>query len=220
VIKRFSVLTCVFVIAVILVVGCAKKQPPPVIKAPDIKGNAVWMDKVIARPGETFALKVHLTNIDTLAGVQIPIFFRNDSIKLICDSVSFTGGLLQDFMFHDVKIPLTCPICKSQFDMFDNPPKQPGICDHDSGELVQSDQVVFFMAISTIDPKREVKPLLPGGGQLATVYFTVPPDSPKGVVNFTRGMIPNTTVSLVFSVWDERGEDLPAQLVESTVEIQ
>jgi hypothetical protein len=218
VIKRFAVVTCILCMAAILVVGCAKKQPPPA-QIPIPKGNVVWMDKVAAKPGETFALKVHLTNVDTLAGVQIPLFFRSEKIKLVCDSVSFDGGLLQDFMFHDVKIPLTCPVCESKYDMYDNPPKQPGICDKDGKALVQSDQVVFFMAIGTIDPKHDVKPLYPGEGLLATVYFTVPPETPKGIVNFTRGMIPNTTVSLVFSVWNERGDDLPGQIAEGIVEI-
>lgn len=216
--RRYAIAATAIFMAMVLVLGCAKKQPPAKPVLP--KGNVVWTEKAIAKPGETFALKVHVTNIDTLAGVQIPLFFRSENIKLTCDSVSFDGGLLENFMFHDVKIPLTCPECGAKYDMFDNPPKEPGKCDQDGIELVQSDQVVFFMAIGTIDPKRDVKPIYPGEGLLATVYFTVPKDSPKGVIPVTRGMIPNTTVSLVFSVWNERGDDLEGQLVDGLIEIQ
>jgi hypothetical protein len=217
-IKNCSIAFGAILLAMILVMGCAKKQPPPKPVLP--KGNVVWTEKAVAKPGETFALKVYIATIDTLAGVQIPLFFRNDNIKLICDSVSFEGGLLEDFMFHDVKIPLTCPLCGAKYDMFDNPPKEPGKCDKDGSELVQSDQAVFFMAIATIDPKRDVKPIYPGEGLLATVYFTVPKDSPKGVVPVTRGMIPHPTVSLVFSIWNERGDDLNGQLADGSIEIQ
>jgi hypothetical protein len=219
VIKRFAVLISAFLVIIVIVAGCPKKQP--VIQKPAIpKGNVVWMYDVNANPGESFPLQVYLTNIDTLAGVQIPLFFRSDSISLICDSVSFVGSRLENFMFHDVKIPLTCPECGAKYDMYDNPPKEPGICDKDGMKLNQSDQVVFFMAIGTIDPKKDVTPLLPGEGLLATVYFTVPPNTPKGAVHLTRGMIPNNTVSLVFSVWNERGDDITGQILEGTVNIK
>jgi hypothetical protein len=206
---------------VALVSGCAKKQPPVPTQVPVVSNaNTVWMNKVAAKPGESFALRVNITNVDTLAGAQVPIFFRSDNIKLICDSVSFAGGLCENFMFHDIKIPLTCPKCEAKYDMYDNPPKQPGLCDKDAEKLIQRDQVVFFMTIDTIDPKKDITPMYPGEGLLATVYFTVPQDTPTGIVKLTRGIIPNPNVSLVFSVWNTRGDDLTGQLRESEIEIK
>jgi hypothetical protein len=191
----------------------AAEQAPP-------KGNIVYIDKVVAKPGESFAVKVMISNVDTLAGAQVPIFFRNDKIKLVCDSVSFAGGVCENFMFHDMKIPLTCPKCGAKYDMYDAPPKQPGICDKDGATLVESDQAVFFMTIQTIDPKKDVPPIFPGTGYLATIYFTVPKDAPAGIVKLTRGMIPNPNASLVFSVWNIVGDDLKGQFQEGEIEIK
>jgi len=67
--------------------------------------STVYLEKVTAKPGEHFAVKVYLFNTDTLAGLQVPIFYRAENINLYCDSLSLLGSRCEYMMFNDVKIP-------------------------------------------------------------------------------------------------------------------
>jgi len=67
--------------------------------------NTVYFEKVTAKPGEHFAVNVYLFNTDTLAGMQVPTFYRSEKIDIYCDSVSFAGSRCEYMMFRDVKIP-------------------------------------------------------------------------------------------------------------------
>jgi hypothetical protein len=67
--------------------------------------NTLYFDTVTAKPGEHFAVGVYMFNTDSLAGMQVPIFYRSDTIKLYCDSISFANSRCDYFMFKDVKIP-------------------------------------------------------------------------------------------------------------------
>jgi F0F1-type ATP synthase assembly protein I len=189
------------------------------VEKPATKFNEVVVSKAVVKPGETVAIAVNLVNSDTLAGAQVPIFYRSETIKLICDSVSFAGGLTEKFQFHDIKIPLICEKCETRYI---NPTKIPGICDNEKcgGKLVNKDQVVFFSVINITDPSKEIAPMYPGKGLLATIYFTAPKDSPKGVVKLVRGMIPDKAVDYTFSVWNTTGVDQECKFVDGAIEVK
>ena len=76
------------------------------------------------------------------------------------------------------------------------------------------------MTIQLTDPKKDIPPILPGKGLIATIYFTAPKDSPSGIVKLTRGMVPNPKVSLVFGLWDPIGNDLNGQFKPGEIEIK
>jgi hypothetical protein len=163
-------------------------------KKPKYTTNTVYLDKVTAAPGEHFGVKVYLFSTDTLAGMQVPIFFRSETIDLYCDSVSFEGSRCQYMMFEDVKIP--------------------------EDEEGKQTKVVYFSFINTIDPEKYIDPLPPGEGLVATIYFTVPKDAPEGVVPLTRGMIPHPHISFIFSVWDHYGEEADGTFEENEIIIK
>ncbi|OQX91765.1 MAG: hypothetical protein B6D58_06445 [candidate division Zixibacteria bacterium 4484_95] len=182
--------------------------------------NTVYFENVTAKPGESFAVKVNIANVDTLSGMQVPIFFRSDKIKLQCDSVSFTGSRCEYFMFNDIKIPMVCEKCKAEYDKVNAPPKKAGICDKCGGKLVHNGQVVYFSLIDNVDPKLTVDPLYPGDGLVATIYFTAPKDCPKGTVKLTRGMIPHPTISYIYTVWNPLGTELDCVFKEGEIKIK
>jgi hypothetical protein len=159
---------------------------------PKYTTNTVYFDKVTAKPGDHFAVKVYMFNTDTLSGCQIPIFYRSDKINLLCDSISVVGSRCDYFMFQDIKIPQTA----------------------------EDDKIAYFSYIDTIDPKTFIDPLLPGDGLLATIYFTAPKDCPEGVVKLTRGMIPHPYISFIFSAWTPHGEEVNATFEESEITIK
>ncbi len=183
--------------------------------------NVVSVGTATARAGESFAVKVNITNADTLAGAQVPIFYRSETAQLICDSVSFAGSRVEKFMFHDVKLPMACSKCGAEYDKFNKPPKKADICDHEGcgGKVSPKDQVIYFSVIDNIDPKANVPSLYPGDGLLATIYFTAPKDTPPGKIKLTRGMIPHPTMSLVFSVWNTVGDDVDGEFREGEITI-
>lgn len=154
--------------------------------------NAVYFDTVTAKPGEHFAVRAYLFNVDTLSGLQVPIFYRSDQINLWCDSISVEGGRCQYFMFDDIKLP----------------------------ESEKDDKVAYFSFIDTINPKVFVDPLPPGNGLLATLYFTAPEDSPEGTVMLTRGMIPHPHISFIFSLWDPMGDEIDSEFIGSEIIIK
>jgi hypothetical protein len=150
------------------------------------------MDKVTAKPGEHFTVKVYLFNVDTLAGCQVPIFFRSEEIDLWCDSISFEGSRMLEFMFNDVKLPQT----------------------------EKDDKVAYFSFIASIDPDVYIDPLSPGDGLLATMYFTAPEDCPEGKVELKRGMIPHPHLSFIFAVWNPDGTEVDGEFIESEIVIK
>ena len=209
--KRVVLLSCV-IVPMLFGLIAAGEQPPA-------QTNVVYVENAVVKPGQSFSVKVYLNNIDTVSGVQVPIFYRSDKIKLICDSVSFIGSVMEKFQLLDVKIPLTCEKCST---MFINPTKNPGICDKEGcrGKLYQKDQVVYFSTIDNTDLKSNVSPIFPGKGLIATIYFTVPSNSQLGIVNLTRGMIPNSAVSYTFDVWNTMGTDVDAVFNDGKIEVK
>jgi len=185
-----------------------------------IIGNLVYFEKATARPGESFGVNIRIANEDVLAGAQGTIFFRSESIKLVCDSISFAGSRCENFALHLAKIPLVCEKCGAKYEVYNEPSKRPGICDHDGGKLTQKEAVFFFMTILDVSKTDNNVPMPPGDGLLATVYFTAPKDSPAGIVKLVRGIIPSSSVSYGFSVWDPMGTDLEGQVREGEIEIR
>ena len=159
---------------------------------PKYNTNTVYFEKVTAKPGEHFAVKVFMANVDTISGCQVPTFFRSDKIDLYCDSVSIVGSRFEYFMFDDIKLP----------------------------QSEEDDKCVYFSFIDTIDPKVLVDPLPPGDGLAATIYFTAPKDAPEGTVKLTRGMIPHPHISFIFAVWDPLGNELDGEFIESEIIIK
>ena len=158
----------------------------------DFETNTVYFEKVTAKPGEHFAVKVYLANVDDLAGCQVPIFYRHEKINLWCDSISFKDSRMEYFSFNDIKLPQT----------------------------EDADKVAFFAYIASIDPDVYTDPLSKGDGLLATLYFTAPKDCPEGKVELKRGMIPHPHVSYVYSLWDASGNEVDSDFQESTITIK
>ncbi len=159
---------------------------------PKFETNTVYVDEVTAKPGDHFAVKVKVFSVDSLAGCQVPIFFRHENIDLWCDSISFADSRMEYFGFDDIKLPQT----------------------------EKDDKVAYFAFIATIDPDVYVDPLLPGDGLLATLFFTAPKDCPEGVVELTRGMIPHPHISFVFSMWDQNGQEVDSEFIGSKITIK
>lgn len=67
-------------------------------------GNTCYTESVTARKGVPFGVGVYVNNRDTLAGMQVPIYYRSDSIELRCDSVNFAGSRAVSFNISDFKI--------------------------------------------------------------------------------------------------------------------
>jgi len=162
------------------------------VDKPKYNTNTVYFEKVTAKPGDHFAVKAYIFNVDTLAGCQVPIFYRSDKINLLCDSISVVGSRCDYFMFQDIKIP----------------------------QSDKEDKVAYFSYIVTIDPDTYVNPLPPGDGLIATIYFTAPKDCPEGVVKLTRGMIPHPYISFIFAVWSPAGEEVDGTFEESEIIIK
>ena len=181
--KKIALLT--LLIGLMLIVSVSAEKPK-------FTTNTVYMDTVTAKPGEQFAVKVYLFNVDTLAGCQVPVFFRSENIDLWCDSISFVDSRMKGFAFDDIKLPME--------------PKD--------------DKVAYFSFINTIDPKVYVNPLPPGDGLLATLYFSAPKDCPSGTVPLTRGMIPHPHLSFIFAVWTESGDEADGEFIESDIHIK
>lgn len=66
--------------------------------------NRCYTADATAKRGSSFSVGFFLENADTLAGMQVPIYYRSDDIDLICDSVSFDGSRAADFTLNDYKI--------------------------------------------------------------------------------------------------------------------
>ena len=68
------------------------------------QGNVCYTENVEVAKGSVFGVKVFVKNVDTLAGMQVPIYYRSENINLKCDSVSFVGSRCSNFALNDVKI--------------------------------------------------------------------------------------------------------------------
>jgi hypothetical protein len=81
------------------------------------QGNVCYTESVMAAKGSSFPVKVFVNNIDTLAGMQVPIYYRSEDVDLKCDSVSFAGSRCEDFALNDSKIE---PVGKTVYFCFIN----------------------------------------------------------------------------------------------------
>jgi hypothetical protein len=66
--------------------------------------NVCYTENIEVAKGGPFSVKVFVTNVDTLAGMQVPIYFRSEEVNLLCDSVTFGGSRCAHFGFSDYKI--------------------------------------------------------------------------------------------------------------------
>ncbi len=69
-----------------------------------IKENICYTESIRAARGTSFAVKVFVNNVDTLAGLQVPIYYRSDDVNLLSDSVTFDGSRCQGFSMSFFKI--------------------------------------------------------------------------------------------------------------------
>jgi hypothetical protein len=67
-------------------------------------GNVCYTENVEVTRGNAFGVRVFVKNADTLAGMQVPIYFRSETVNLKCDSVSFAGSRCAAFALNDSKI--------------------------------------------------------------------------------------------------------------------
>lgn len=69
-----------------------------------VRENICYTESVEAESGTSFAVGVYVSNVDTLVGMQVPIYYRSDDVDLRCDSVSFVGSRCRDFSMNFFKI--------------------------------------------------------------------------------------------------------------------
>ena len=94
-------------------------------------GNTCKAESVTAEKGTSFSVKVFVHNVDTLAGMQVPIYYRSENVNIVCDSISFVGSRCADFA---LELPLIEPVGKTAFFAFismtdpevEHPPLYPG----------------------------------------------------------------------------------------------
>jgi len=73
--------------------------------AGEVIQNVCYTESVEVEKGESFPVKVFLANADTLEGMQVPIYYRSEDVKLSCDSITFTDSRCEMY-----------PIATSQID--------------------------------------------------------------------------------------------------------
>jgi hypothetical protein len=69
-----------------------------------VKENICYTESIEAESGTSFAVGVYVSNVDTLVGMQVPIYYRSDDVDLRCDSVTFDGSRCQNFSMSFFKI--------------------------------------------------------------------------------------------------------------------
>ena len=100
-------------------------------KASEPKGNICYTESVEVEKGTSFPVKIFVNNVDTLAGMQVPIYYRSEKVDLKCDSISFNGSRCSEFALN---LPLIEPVGKTAFFAFismtdpeeEHPPLFPG----------------------------------------------------------------------------------------------
>jgi len=85
-------------ILIILTVICG------VSRAADKGQDICYTGNVAAEKGASFSVGVYVKNADTLAGMQIPIYYRSEKVNLRCDSVSFHNSRCAEFTIKDYRI--------------------------------------------------------------------------------------------------------------------
>jgi hypothetical protein len=78
-------------------------------------GNVCYTESVEAARGTSFPVKVFVSNVDTLAGMQVPIYYRSEDVDLKCDSITFVGSRCKDFA---LSFPMIEPVGKTAFFCF------------------------------------------------------------------------------------------------------
>lgn len=69
-----------------------------------IKENICYTESIEAERGTSFAVRVYVSNLDTLAGMQVPIYYRSGEADLSCDSVTFHGSRCESFSMNFSRI--------------------------------------------------------------------------------------------------------------------
>lgn len=95
------------------------------------KGNTCYTESVEVEKGTSFPVKVFVDNVDTLAGMQVPIYYRSEDVDLKCDSISIAGSRCSAFALD---LELIEPVGKTAFFAFismtdpkeEKPPLYPG----------------------------------------------------------------------------------------------
>jgi hypothetical protein len=120
--KSITVILFILVIAVSGFAQDAEKTEP---------GNLCYSESVEVEKGDVFPVKVYVNNVDTLAGMQVPIYYRSEEVDILCDSISFIDSRCSNFALKWSKIE---PAGKVAFFTFiamtdpssDIPPLYPG----------------------------------------------------------------------------------------------
>ena len=69
-----------------------------------LEGNSCYTESIEAQRGTSFAVKVYVNNVDTLVGMQVPIYYRSGDLNLSCDSVTFDESRCHGFSLRFFKI--------------------------------------------------------------------------------------------------------------------
>jgi hypothetical protein len=156
------------------------------------KGNVCYTESVEIARGTSFPVKVFVNNVDTLAGMQVPIYYRSEDINIKCDSVTFEGSRCSYFALNDKKIE---PVGRT----------------------------VYFCFIYMVDANQDVKPLLPGDGKVATLWFTAPKDIKAGVVTLDSGpnaFFPHEKIDYSFLFWTPAAVQVDCTYKPGTITIK
>ena len=86
----------------VLFAGNAKSAPEQ--SNQQKKQNVCYTESVEVAKGTSFPVKVYVNNVDSLAGMQVPIYYRSEDVDIKCDSVSFAGSRCGYFAMNDSKI--------------------------------------------------------------------------------------------------------------------
>ena len=114
----------IFVLLLAVVIFAQEKESEPA-------GNICYAESVEAEKGTSFRVKVFVNNVDTLAGMQVPIYYRSEDVDLTCDSITFGDSRCSEFA---LSLPLIEPVGKTAFFAFismtdpneEHPPLFPG----------------------------------------------------------------------------------------------
>lgn len=119
-----KILAGVFVLFLAVIISAQEKESEP-------EGNTCYAESVEVEKGASFPIKVFVNNVDTLAGMQVPIYYRSEDVDLTCDSITFDKSRCSEFA---LSLPLIEPVGKTAFFAFismtdpneEHPPLFPG----------------------------------------------------------------------------------------------
>lgn len=178
-------------LAFVMVIGICGTLAAEEGAAPPSK-NVCYLESVEVNKGASFPVGVFVNNVDTLAGMQVPIYYRSEDINIICDSVTFDGSRCVKFGFNDFKIE---PVGKT----------------------------VYFAFIYMVDPNKEVDPLMPGDGKVATLWFTAPKDAKSGKLSLESGpnaYLPNPRIDYGYHFWTPSALEVDCEYKPATVTVK